>query len=140
MTTQVFVTDLWYRDLEDLPPQQRELAVDLLLYSSFESQCRPYHRASKADSPSDRQTIFQHPKTGHAWFVISVVPAKDPFQGYALRVDFFDKKEVIDIPFTDVQRAPRTQWDEKGERRFIVTSSTLKADLREAVKRIVELK
>ena len=136
MTAKTFITDLWYEDLEILPPVQRRLATDVLLYSSFELHCRPYHRASKCASASDRQTILLHPRTGLACFVISVVPDED---GYVLRVDFRDKNEAVGIPFADVLRAPRTQWEKKGERRFLVPSSVSTDALREAVRRIVAL-
>lgn len=120
MSDQVFSTDLWYRDVAKLSEVSKSRATELLIFAALELLCRPYHRASKTDSPSDRQTIFKHPSSEKAAFVFSIVSRPEAQDHYCLRIDFFDRPEAISVPGSTVNRAPRTQWSESGERRFYV--------------------
>ena len=137
MTDQVFSTELWGRDMSALATADRETATDLLLFAALELGCRPYHRDSKSEASSDRQTLFKHPETGHVCVVLSVVPKEDDPEPYRLRVDFFDKRENIVVPFAEVHRAPRTQFEKKGERRFFVSSDAPREGLRAAIRDVV---
>jgi hypothetical protein len=139
MPAQSFSTDLWHRDLSDLPTADREAATDILIFASLELSCHPYHRASKPMAASDRQTIFKNPATGHACLVLSVVPKEEDPSPYRLRVDFFDKAEDIVASFASVHRAPNTQFSEKGERRFFVARNTPRKELRALIQQIVAL-
>ncbi len=139
MPNQSFSTELWHGDMAALPAADREAAIDLLIFASLELGCRPYHRESKPSASSDRQTILKHPKTGHACLVLSVVPKEDDPLPYRLRVDFFDREEMVVVPFATVHRAPNKQFSEKGERRFFVTNAEQQDTLHTVVKNIIAL-
>jgi hypothetical protein len=137
MRIQSFSSDLWSRDMSALASGDRETATDLLLFAALELGCRPYHRDSKSDATSDRQTLFKHPATGHVCFVLSVVPTAGDPEPYRLRVDVFDKLENIVVPFAEVRRAPRTQFKTKGERRFFVSSDISREALHAVINNVV---
>ena len=137
MRTQSFITNLWHRDMQSLSPAQQELATSLLIYASLELTCRPYHRASKATSKADRQTIFKHPVTGRVCLVLSAIPSPEESTSHVLRLDFFDKSERVAVEIAKASRAPNTQWAEKGERRFLVPSGSKFSELRPIIQQIV---
>ena len=139
MRKQKFATDLWHRDMQVLPASQREKAVFVLIFASLELDFRPHHRASKAEKTGDRQTIFKHPVTGKNCFVLSVVPSPEDSNSYVLRIDFFDKTEMIKIPFAEIYPAPNTLWPKKGERRFIVPEAMSRENFKSVICKFVDL-
>lgn len=130
MTQRTFHPQLWEQDLSLLSPGQQELAREALRHASETLACAPYHRSSKGDATSDRQTLFRHPRTGHVCFVLSVVPDQDDKRVKVFRIDFFDAEEHIDSDLGAIHRAPRTQWSKKGERRLIASRSGGSVQLR----------
>jgi hypothetical protein len=140
MRTQVFRTDLWHKDVRALSPIQQKVATDILIFASLELGCHPYHRESKRDKPSDRQTIFKHPETGINCFVLSIVGSDGKPPTDVLRVDFFDKYEEVKVSFAKVKRAPKTQWTKKFERRFLVPFKASIYDLRQVIEKVVEVR
>jgi hypothetical protein len=69
--------------------------------------------------------------------VLSVVPSIAEPNSYVLRLDFFDRAEKVSVPFAVVHRAPKTQWEKKGERRFVVPANASVTDLRRVIREIV---
>ena len=125
--TKSFKTAGWIEDINLLSPEQRLVAANALIYACCELGCRAYHRRSKQDSPSDHQTICQHPDTRLNFLVISVVPSDSG--AHRLRLDFFDHEEQVAHSGLLIERAPGTQWTLKGERRILVPDNTTLIDL-----------
>lgn len=137
MPAKSFSTDLWNRDMAVLASSDQRMAVSTLIYSCLEVGCSPYHRASKSESMSDRQTILRHPSTDLNCLVLSVVPSSDPSRSYAFRLDFFDKRESVHANFGQIERAPDGQWLNKGERRLVVPQEAKESQVRQLVDEIV---
>lgn len=116
--TQVFQDELWQRDISYLSTKEQDLAKQILEHSKKLGGI-PYHRDSKKDYESDRQTIIKHPETQEAFLVITVSPI---LQGglYQLRVDFFDRREEIRSDSFTIQKGPGGQWENKKEKRFVI--------------------
>jgi hypothetical protein len=127
-----FHESLWLHDLDLLSPAAQDTAKKVLVQARSSLGAHAYHRASKGSAHSDRQTIFLHPKTGNVFLVVSVIRPNRKAQ-FSLRLDFFDKAEGITLSQFHVQRAPRTQWSKKGERRFFVPEHVNEEAVRNAV-------
>jgi hypothetical protein len=131
MSVSRFQPSCWANDIAALGPAHRELAEEAFTYARDTLGCAPYHRASKAEASSDRQTLLRHPRTQRVCLVLSVVPNVDDKRTRVLRIDFFDIKEHVgSFNCGTIHRAPRTQWTEKGERRLVVSRSAEVAQLR----------
>ena len=115
---QVFQKELWQRDIARLSSKEHNLAEQILEHSKKLGGI-PYHRDSKKNYESDRQTIIKHPETQKAFLVITVSPI---LQGglYQLRVDFFDRRDEIRSDIFAIQKGPGGQWENKKEKRFVI--------------------
>ena len=122
----MFHPELWHRDLDLLPDGLKAAAAEALRFST-EQGCKPYHRKSKPDCHSDRQTILKHQNANHFSLVISVVPDPGDEKARALRIDFIDRFEAVSVPPFDIFRAPTGQWKNKAERRTFVRSGSPEA-------------
>jgi hypothetical protein len=120
--TQTFQKDLWHRDMSRLSSNEQSLAEHILDHTKRLGGI-PYHRDSKKNYESDRQTIIKHPETKKAFLVITV---SQILQGglYQLRVDFFDRRDEILSDFFDIKKGPGGQWENKKEKRFVVGPGT----------------
>lgn len=116
--TQVFQGDLCQGDISRLSLNEQNLAEWLLDYL-IKLGGIPYHRGSKKNHESDRQTIIKHPQTQKAFLVITVCPNwQDGL--YQLRVDFFDRHDEIHSDIFSIEKGPGGQWKNKREKRFLV--------------------
>ena len=139
MRTPTFFPDLWTRDIALLPFVQQELAERLLSYARLTLNARPHHRSSKRNAASDRQTIFKHPVTGNNCLVLTVTRNRESESPWSLRIDFFDRGEAIASKLGDPRKAPRTQWEIKGERRLFLDRSPPVAAVEQLMRQVIAL-
>ncbi|MFH1672729.1 MAG: hypothetical protein ABIF87_04815 [Pseudomonadota bacterium] len=116
--TQVIQNELWQRDISCLSSKEQNLAEQILDHSKKLGGI-PYHRDSKKNHLSDRQTIIKHPETQKAFLVITICPILQS-GSYQLRVDFFDRRDEIRSDIFAIEKGPRGQWENKKEKRFVV--------------------
>jgi hypothetical protein len=132
--TQIFQNELWQRDISCLSAKEQNLAEEILEHSKKLGGI-PYHRDSKKNYESDRQTIIKHPETQKAFLVITVSPILQ--EGlYQLRVDFFDRRDEIRSDIFAIQKGPGGQWENKKEKRFVVPLDAKMESLKEMVDQI----
>lgn len=132
--TQVFQNELWQRDISRLSSKEHNLA-EQILENVKKLGGIPYHRDSKKNFGSDRQTIIKHPDTQKAFLVITVSPILQS-GSYQLRVDFFDRRDEIHSDMFPIKKGPRGQWENKKEKRFVVPLDAKMESLKEMVDQI----
>lgn len=120
---QIFHNLLWKRDIKCLQQEERKLAQSILAHVRDCLGGIPYHRNSKENKESDRQTIIKHPETSKFFLAITVKP-KSRGGPYQLQIDFTDKRDEISSEIFEVVRSPGVQWGKKSEKRFIIPPGT----------------